>query len=372
MAGYDLAGTGYNPDASGPSDDVEIVWEHDATDWFRGAAPPILLDGTLYAAGDGLVALEAETGEGLFGVRGPYTSSLAQVAADAYRTETLAATATSGIYGLNAGGGLEVPFLETRVGAHRWTGPGHHPRGPSIGPHPSIDPRPSVDPVATDGTVYAPVHGTNDLVAVDANDGSAHWRITHHEDDPVSVSFARPAIRDGLLFVANWPYQVTAYDRTDGALEWRRELEDQMQLSTVATEAGVVVTSRNGVTLLDRATGDTVWRRDLEGNATDGTAAVADGTIFLSDGRETFYALDLESGEQRWSAPFERETTPVVADGVVYAVEHGARLVGFDADTGEERFRYEPPEVPLSPPIVGDGVLYAVNRERIVALEEVE
>ncbi len=364
MFQYDPAGTGYNPDAAGPKDDVQVAWVHDSTDWFRGASAPVRLGDTLYAVGDGLLALEVDSGERRFGRRGPYTSSPAAAHAPSYRTATLAATSTGGVYGLNADGGIGVPGLDRGLGSQRWVGP-----GPGRA-RPTIEHQPAVNPVTVDDTVYAAVHGTNDIVALDANSGSERWRVTHHEDDIVSVSFGRPTVRDGTLFVANWPNQVSAYDREDGTERWQRKLEDQMQLCTPATDQGIVVTSRNGVALLDADDGEALWRRDLDGNAIDGTAAVADGTVFLSDGDERFYALDLETGETLWSVPFERETTPVVADGMVYAVETNESLIGLDAETGTKRFRYEPPEIPLSPPIVGNGVLYAVNRGRIVALEE--
>ncbi|SDR05060.1 PQQ-binding-like beta-propeller repeat protein [Natronobacterium texcoconense] len=364
MAQYDPAGTGYNPDASGPTDDVQVAWEHDSTEWFRGASAPIRLGDTLYAVGNGLVALEVDSGERQFARHGPYTSSAAVARASAYRTETLAVTSTGGVYGLNASGGLDVPGLERGLGSQRWEGPG------SGQYRPTSEHAPTTDPIAVDETVYATVPGTNDLVAVDASDGTERWRVTVEDDDIVSASFGRPTVRDGTVYVANWPNRVSAYDREDGTERWQRDLEDQMQLSSPATEEGVVVTSRNGVTLLDSDEGNTIWRRDLEGNAIDGAAAVAEGTVFLSDGNDRFHALDLETGESLWSVPFERETTPVVADGMVYAVEHDAVLVALEADTGEEQFRYEPPEVPLSPPIVGDGRLYAVNRGRIVALAE--
>ncbi|WP_202911742.1 PQQ-binding-like beta-propeller repeat protein [Natrialba swarupiae] len=363
MYQYDPAGTGYNPAGSGPTDGVSVAWSHESTEWFRGAAPPIRLGNTVYAVGEGLVALEADTGERRFAHRGPYTSSPARVDASVYRTPTLAVTSTAGIFGLGTGG-IQIPGLGRWLDGRRWDGPNHGTRPASI------EHRPSVDPVTVDGTIYAPVAGTNDLVALNANDGTERWRVTHHEDTAYSVSYSRPAIRGDTLYVANWPHQVTAYDREDGTVRWQRERDDQMQLCSVPTDEGVVVTSRNGVALLDLEDGETIWYRDLEGNAVEGTAAVADGTIYASDGRETFYALSLETGEELWSAPFERETEPVVADGMVYAVEMDRTLVGFDATTGEERVRFEPSQVPLSPPIVGDGTLYAVNRRRIIALED--
>lgn len=363
MAQCDPAGTGFNPDASGPTDDVRTAWVHDSTDWFRGASQPARLGETLYAVGNGLVALEVDSGERRFGRRGSQTSSPAVARTPSYRTPTLAVTSTAGVSGLNAGGGIGVPGLDRGVGSRRWEGPG-------TGRYrPTIEHRPAVNPVAVGETVYAPVYGTNDIVALDVTDGSERWRVTHHEDDIASVSFGRPTVRDGTLFVANWPNQVTAYDRDDGTKRWQREREEQMQLSTPATDEGIVVTSRTGVALLDADTGDTVWKRDLEGNLTDGTAAVAEGRVFLSDGNGRFHARDLETGDSLWSVPFEGETTPVVADGMVYAVERNEVLLGLDAEAGTVRFRYEPPAVPLSPPIVGDDTLYAVNRGRIVALE---
>ncbi|RQH01010.1 pyrrolo-quinoline quinone [Natrarchaeobius oligotrophus] len=366
MSRYDPAGTGYNPEASGPTDDVRVAWSHESTGWFRGAAAPIRLGNTLYAVGDGLLALEVADGERLFARRGPYTSSPARARSASYRTDALAVAGTGGVDGLNAGGGIDVPGVDRAIGQRRW-------RGPERGsPRPTIEHDPTVSPVAADDAVYAPIYGTNSIVALDADSGAQRWRATHHEDDVVSVSFGRPAVRDGTLYVANWPHQVTAYAREDGTQRWQREFDAQMQLSTTATDAGVVVTTRHGVALLDPDDGGPIWRRDLEGNATDGDAAVAEGTIFLSDGLETFYALDLETGDELWSAPFEGETEPVVAGGMVYAVEDDLFLVGFDAETGTERFRYQPTEAPLSPPIVGDGRLYHVNRGRVIALEEGE
>jgi outer membrane protein assembly factor BamB len=97
---------------------------------------------------------------------------------------------------------------------------------------------------------------------------------------------------------------------------------------------------------------------------------VADETVFVADERESLHAIDLVTGRQRWTAPFDGPTTPVVADGTVYAVESGYSLVALNAESGETLFEYRPTQVPLSTPIVGDGVLYAANRERVLALEE--
>jgi outer membrane protein assembly factor BamB len=218
--------------------------------------------------------------------------------------------------------------------------------------------------------IYTALPGTNSVVALDPNNGQVQWRRTHHEDDAVSAEINRPAVKDGLVFVTNWPKQAAAYRAETGERQWLVELDDQLLHPPVATDEGVVVPSREFVYLLDPADGSERWRYSTDGNATESTPAVANGTIFVADERESFHAIDLVTGQQRWTAPFDGPTTPVVADGTVYAVESGYSLVAIDADSGETLFDYRPSQVPLSTPIVGDGVLYAANRERVLALEE--
>ncbi|WP_157533198.1 PQQ-binding-like beta-propeller repeat protein, partial [Haloferax profundi] len=116
--------------------------------------------------------------------------------------------------------------------------------------------------------------------------------------------------------------------------------------------------------------GSVVWQYSTDGNATESTPAVANGTIFVANERDSLHAIDIETGRQRWTIPFEGPSAPIVADGTVYAVEAGYSLVGIDAASGDTLFEYRPSQVPLSTPIVGDGVLYAANRRRVVALRE--
>ena len=363
MARVDPAGTGHHPEASGPKDDVTVAWAHEPTDWFRGSTQPIRQGQTIYVGGNGLLALDSDTGERRFGFPGPYQSSPTVAPASIYHTETLAITDPSGVYGLNAGGGRALPLTERTVGGQRWTGP----RSPAPG---FFGPADAATPVTANGTIYTPVPGTNSLVALDPNSGAVQWTQTHHEDEAISDTYSRPAVFDGSVFVTAWPEQATAYDAETGDRRWNRAVGEQMVLPPVATDAGVVIPTRESVQLRDRTDGSLLWERDLDGNATESTPAVADGTIFVADEQEALHALDLETGEPRWTTPFGGHTTPVVADDRIYAVESLGRLRAFYVASGEQRFEYQPSDVPLSPPIVGDGVLYAATRDRVIALEE--
>lgn len=362
MSRHDPAGTGTHPTASGPKDDIEVMWTYTSSTSSGQPLPPILLDGTLYATHGGLVALDSVTGTVQFERGGEYRSTPASAQASIYTTDTLAVTGGTGIVGLNAGGGISIPGVDLSVGVQRWTGPRAGDGGLFGQPT-------AVDAVAVDGTVYTAPPGADAIVALDANSGAVNWRQTPREDETGSVEFNRPAVYNGRVFVTNWPYQVTAYDAESGTQRWQRELDEQLVLAPVATDDGLVVQTRSSVSLLDRADGATLWNRALDANVTAGAPAVADGRIFLADNQGAMHALDLASGASLWSVPFSGETTPVVADGVVYAVEARNTLLAVGAESGQQQFTYEPEDYPISTPIVGEGALYLPTYGGVLALE---
>jgi outer membrane protein assembly factor BamB len=235
MARYDPAGTGHHPTASGPTDDVAIRWAHSVPDWFLGTSSLVRRGETLYAVGSGLLALDSDSGDRKFGHRGPYQSAPAVAPAAAYTTDTLAVTAPSGVFGLSASGGFSVPLLEHTIGAERWAGPQSRGGG-FFGPAEADNP--------ANAKVYTAVPGTNAVVALDPNNGQVQWRQTYHEDDSISAEINRPAVKDGVVYVTNWPKQAAAYDAETGERHWVVELGDQTLLPPVATDRGVVVPSR--------------------------------------------------------------------------------------------------------------------------------
>ncbi|SFB83897.1 Outer membrane protein assembly factor BamB, contains PQQ-like beta-propeller repeat [Halobiforma haloterrestris] len=368
MARYDPVGTGYNPDASGPRDDVEIVWQQDTETPMYGQTPPILVGETLYAIGrQSLVAFDRDTGEIRFTRDGQYWSTPARAAARAYRSDTLVVSGRAGLLGLSAGGGYEVGGRS--IGAERWHSHGRETRRWS-----SSTPR-EPSPVTVDETAYAVVPDTDRVVAVDASSGRVRWERTI--GDPRSIGTNRPAVRDGTVYVSSRPGDVVAVDAETGETRWSVRPEPHADSALqyrnfhppTVTDAGLVIPDQNGVVLLDPSDGSVRWEYVHGGNATDGSAAVADGTVFVTDGAGSLHAIDLESGEREWTADYGPDTDPVVADGVVYLGYQVSELVAIDAETGDRRWTYEGATY-FTQPIVGDGTLYVLTDEGLLALEE--
>lgn len=364
MARYDAARTGYNPDSSGPKDDVQIAWEQARDASSNGVVPPIVHEDTLYVVGGSVAALEAETGALEFTRDGAYHSSPARAEADVYRTETLAVSSPDGLAGLNAGGGIRLPLIGSRFGLERWHGPSEASRSSILGP-PNAPP-----PVAVDDTIYAAVPGRNDLVALTASDGTERWRVSHG----AGTGIYGPAVGDGTVYVVGYANELGVYDAETGENRWIAEIDVLNAYAPTVADEGVVVPGRESVTCLETDDGSVRWTYDHDGNVSDAdraAAAVANGRVFLVDGVGSLHAIDLESGEAVWTASFGGMASPVVADGVVYVTRRTVGIDAFDAATGEPRWTFDV-EWPTSSPIVSGGRLYVAQNRRVLALEEAD
>src|SRR3954467_13062227 len=112
----------------------------------------------------------------------------------------------------------------------------------------------------------------------------------------------------------------------------------------------------------------------------ESSAAVDGGLVFFGSGDGHLYALDLQTGAQKWD--FETgaavHSSPAVADGMVYVGSFDGNIYGLEAATGRLRLRfstgidpqYHNQEGIQSSPIVADGVVYFGCRDsKVYALD---
>jgi outer membrane protein assembly factor BamB len=107
-----------------------------------------------------------------------------------------------------------------------------------------------------------------------------------------------------------------------------------------------------------------VWERDLDSNQVNGTAALANGTVYVGDGRVNsesgaLYALDARTGETQWSfdLPGPVMGGAGVNEGRVYAGSRGT-MAAYRED-GTEIFRFNSrSNGRISAPSFGDGSMF--------------
>lgn len=144
----------------------------------------------------------------------------------------------------------------------------------------------------------------------------------------------------------------------------------------------VVAASRQGiVSAFNQETGKQVWRKDFADYSTDGygswfanlwsdgiSAKIAGGislayeTVFFGTENGDVFALDVNTGEQKWHAKIKGEVlaAPAIDENVVVVNTGSGVLFALDASNGEQLWSYES-DVPalslrgISAPAAGNG-----------------
>ncbi|MFP8952948.1 PQQ-binding-like beta-propeller repeat protein [Natrialbaceae archaeon A-arb3/5] len=329
MFGADLQNTGYQPAASGPTDDVEVRWALEGDDEFisnpavvgnrayagcrdgylyavdvetgeiewdtelndRVTPPPTVVDGTVYASSHGYIdkfhALSADSGE-------------------IYWEEELENSTQS-----------PVPYEDTIYTFY----PGWLISFEQNGSEPSVlfeDYGRTPDaPAISDGILYG--GGRHSIIAFDLVEGEIEWEFENENEERMSVR--PPSIADGMIYVGSSDSKLYAIDIESGEEEWTFETNGSFSVSPSIAEGTVYILGGGGdVYAIDAQTGQEEWSNDF-GEILSGKAAITAEILYFTDDK-TVYGLDRDNGEQQWSfTPDEEETipgSPAVADGVVY------------------------------------------------------
>jgi outer membrane protein assembly factor BamB len=259
------------------------------------------------------------------------------------------------------------------------------PSGVSPATRPTVDTPGSAPPgpaaVATD----APSNGTNRTVP------TREWSASTGD---WSLYNPPPVVVDDRLYV---PVQdgIAAVNRTTGAVVWRFEnpLDEQRGGLDTEDEGAVRPVVANGtvflavnargdpvnlrVFALDADTGTVEWEWNatyIERGYPDLTAppVVSNGTLYVSDDGRSLFALEAETGRERWSTSLGTSGRFVLAAGLVVTTFPQTAATrsasAFDADTGDRRW-YLPTNHSISLPyrsgdsvvLVADGRLRALD-----------
>ena len=128
----------------------------------------------------------------------------------------------------------------------------------------------------------------------------------------------------------------------------------------------VYVTDEDGnVTALDRTTGAVVWNYDSRLIA-GVTPAVSDGLVFVVFRPGLVSALDADTGEVVWSRRLRTASlpSPTVADGRLYVAESDKnRLLALDAADGETLWEYRLGDWVIAPPVIVDDKVIATAND---------
>ncbi|ATQ43273.1 PQQ-like beta-propeller repeat protein [Caulobacter mirabilis] len=247
-------------------------------------------------------------------------------------------------------------------------------------------------PVYADGRIYV-MDAEGEVAAVDARTGSVIWRKppenrTRRDKQAFGGGVA---YADGKVYVSSGYRYVARLDAATGALEWKTNSSAPIHGAPIVTQGRVyVVNTDNEMLTYDVATGTQAWTYQAlveparilaasspaaqgdtivagfasgevvalrAGNGNDlwnNTLAKASRTSALSEirdvaGRPVIYqgdvyaashsgvfgAIDLRSGQSRWSLPIASITTPWPAGDVVYVISQAGEVICASRESGQ-------------------------------------
>lgn len=204
-------------------------------------------------------------------------------------------------------------------------------------------------PVADKGTIYI---GSDDhnLYAVDAETGVQKWKYATF--GPVAST---PAVANGVVYFMSYDSKFYALDAASGKTKWKFTTEGDRHFETRG------LGQPRTQTLMD------AW------DMFQSSPVVAQGMVFFGCGDGNLYALDAVTGALRWefSTGDVVHSSPAYDAGTLYFGSWDSFLYAVDAATGQKKWQFKTGEDPLfynqvgfpGSPAVANGVVYVGCRD---------
>lgn len=245
----------------------------------------------------------------------------------------------------------------------------------------------------SDGTVYArdAATGSERWTSTAARSDDPRTEARGNDEGENLGGSGTIAVGDNHVYVVNARGQLFALEDVTGAVRWSFAIRDRFTIAPeivlpIAVDGGVLLKIRGDVgegtptrridliALVEANTGDGLHTLEFTGLV--GDLAVADGLVLVPtfDGSATQVgAIDLASGEPAWGESTSSHGAlggPVsVVDGVAYVADRDGTVHALDVGTGEERWTVETPWPINSAPVVSGGrVIVAHEGGLITAL----
>ncbi len=155
---------------------------------------------------------------------------------------------------------------------------------------------------------------------------------------------------------------------------WRYDTGEDLRSTPAIAGAVAYFGTRDGyLVALDLLTQQQKWAFDLGGYPVRASPAIDGRTVFIGTGFNIF-AIDADTGVERWNADMDYagESSPTVANGVVYIASKENHLYAFDTKSGEQLWFYKTdgllfgsPSVTDTAVLIGgdDGDLFSIDRK---------
>ncbi|PKH21823.1 outer membrane protein assembly factor BamB [Enterobacterales bacterium CwR94] len=241
-----------------------------------------------------------------------------------------------------------------------------------------------------DNTIYA-ADRFGVVKALDASNGKEKWKVNLSEKTGF-FSKNRSALLSGgvavagdKLFIGSEKAQAYALNTADGSIAWQTTAAGEVLSRPVISDGLVLIHTSNGILQgLDENSGAVKWSVNLDMPALslrgESAPSVAFGAAIVGGDNGRVSAVLMNQGQLIWQQRISQpsgateidrlsdvDTTPVIVNGVVYALAYNGNLTALDLRSGQIMWKREIGSV--RDMIVDAGRIYLVDQDdRVVAL----
>jgi len=221
-------------------------------------------------------------------------------------------------------------------------------------------------PTLVDGVVY--VHSQHGTIALNAATGQKLWGVSLK-----AALSNRPMITNGVVYLGTELGNCYALDAGNGKKLVTFTDVGEVQAAVTTLDGVICICFYDGeLYALDMTTGDLRWSIQIDKHVSggvgicNGIAYVGSHGGFVGDSAHTkLSAIDIVAGRLLWVAHIrhEIESTPVVADGVLYVSTFGRELYAIDIQQGKLLFATSVGKGRINRPSVENNMIFVSTGE---------
>lgn len=229
------------------------------------------------------------------------------------------------------------------------------------------------------------------MKALNSGDGKEQWKVDLSEKTGFFSSNIPALLSGGLtvdsgrVYVGSERAQVFALNTSDGSIAWQTKAAGEVLSRPVVSDGLVLVHTSNGMLQgLDQLSGKVKWSVNLDVPALslrgESAPASAFGAAIVGGDNGRVSAVMMNQGQIIWQQRISQpsgateidrladvDTTPVVVNGVVYALAYNGNLTALDLRSGQILWKREIGSV--HDMIVDAGRIFLVDQDdRVMAL----
>lgn len=327
--------TGYNPESTGPIDDVQKQWEFNAQSEIYTA--PAVVDETIYVANADGVLYAVRNGTAEWHVELPNENNTSN------DTHLSSPSVSDDIVYIGSLNGTIYAISEGEVEWRRDVG-GEIRSSPTVKNE-------MVYFGSTDGNIYA----------LDAATGEQAWTV-----ETEAEIIGTPAVEDNTVYIglSNTPYgndTFYAIDASNGETKWSIETENDISdTAAVDNDTIFIADSRGILYALDGSSGTQKWMYETGSSRSgDSSIAVSEEIVCTIAGEEVC-AFNKENGERIWAFEIGYNSTSAVTMNrdMIYTGDSEGNIYGIKMDEDLDLWRITAEEAVYGVPSVVDDTLY--------------